>query len=80
MIMRTMAAAMKAISTMVMMVLIGMIIVTCPTLSSSGMETNLRKFSMSVALPIISCLHLGQMHEFKPSLEIYAVRDRDSNF
>ena len=34
------------------------------------METNLRKFSKSVARPIISCLHLGQMHGFKPFLEI----------
>ena len=37
------------------------------------METNLRKFSMSVALPIISCLHLGQMHGLKPDLVIWSM-------
>ena len=44
------------------------------------METNLRKFSKSVALPIISCLHLGQMHGFKPFLEICAVREIKPTF
>ena len=33
------------------------------------METNLRKFSMSVALPIISCLHLGQMQRLNGDVD-----------
>ena len=37
MIMMTVAAAIKATSTMLVLVLIGMIIMTCPMLSSSGM-------------------------------------------
>ena len=36
-------------------------------------ETYLRNASMSVALPIISPLHLGQMHGFKADLVICAM-------
>ena len=36
-------------------------------------ETYLRNASMSVALPVTSCLHLGQMHGLKPDLVIWSM-------